>query len=58
MMADGAITSNVSDLLKYGRMYLDDRGKYSYLKKAVDVRSNVDESYDIGMFWLIDKKAE
>ena len=57
MMAAGAMTSNVSDLITYGRRYLSEEEKYSYLKRAVEGRSEVDSSYDIGMFWIIDKKS-
>lgn len=73
MLADGAITSNVTDLLKYGRLYLnatenvDDVNNafgskmdepYAYLKRAVTGLANVDENYDIGMFWIIDDKND
>lgn len=57
MMADGAMTSNVPDLLTYGQRYLSGEEKYSYLKNAVKSRTDVDDTYDIGMFWIIDKKS-
>lgn len=57
MMGAGSITSNVSDLLKYGVCYLNDEKKYDYLKNAVRERANIDDQYDIGMFWLIDRSS-
>lgn len=57
MMAAGSITSNITDLLKYGECYLSDEKKYGYLKNAVRARTNVDGQYDIGMFWLIDRSS-
>lgn len=57
MMADGAMTSNVSDLLKYGQMYLSKREEYAYLKNTIKPLSEVDDDFSIGYFWLIDKKT-
>lgn len=56
MMADGAMTSNVTDLLKYGQLYLSASEEYAYLKNAIKPLSEVDDDFEIGYFWLIDKK--
>lgn len=58
MMAAGAITSDVPDLLKYGQLYLDNGEEKSYLRRTVTSRAKVDEDYDIGMFWMIDREND
>lgn len=57
MLGDGAISSNVPALLKYGQLYLSDDKKYAYLKNAVTKRTDLDSQYDIGMFWIIEKES-
>lgn len=57
MLGDGAITSNVSDLLKYGQLYLSDEERYDYLKNAVKARTDIDSQFDIGMFWIIERSS-
>lgn len=57
MMAAGAITSNISDLLQYGKLYLSGNEAYAYLRNAIEPIAEVDEDYDIGYFWLIDKNT-
>ena len=57
LMAAGAITSDVPDLLKYGQLYLDKDERYCYLKSAVSKQDSVDADYDIGFFWLIDRES-
>lgn len=57
MMGDGAISSNVPALLKYGQLYLSDDEKYAYLKNAVTKRTDLDSQYDIGMFWIIERES-
>lgn len=57
MMAAGAIISNVPDLLKYGQRYLDKGERYFYLKSAISKQDSVDDDYDIGFFWLIDRES-
>ena len=54
MMADGAMTSNVTDLLKYGQLYLNNDSRYDYLQNAVTRLADVNDSYGIGMFWILD----
>lgn len=55
MMGDGAITSNLTDVLEYGKRYLEKDASYAYLKRAIKGRAGVDDDYDIGMFWIIGK---
>lgn len=57
MLGDGSMTSNVEDMLNYGRLYLADDSRYAYLKKAATPISDVDEDYDIAMFWIIEKET-
>lgn len=54
MMADGAITSNVTDMLTYGRMHLEN--KPFYLGLCHQPLAAFSEDYDCGYFWLIDKE--
>jgi len=57
MMAAGAIVSSVPDLLEYGKKYLSDSSAYDFLDLCTTSLGNVDKNYDIGYFWLIDKKS-
>lgn len=57
MLAAGAVTSNVNDLLQYGKLYLDSTDRYSYLKSAITSKANMNSDYDIGNFWIIDKNS-
>lgn len=56
MLGDGAITSNLTDVLEYGKRYLEKDASYAYLKRAIKGRASVDDDYDIGMFWIIGKE--
>ena len=57
MMAAGGITSNISDLLQYGKLYLSENKEHAYLRNAIEPLAEVDEDYSIGYFWLIDKNT-
>lgn len=57
MVAAGAITSTVSDLLLYGQKYLEG-GKYKYLQECIKPLDKMDEDYDIGYFWIIDSEND
>lgn len=58
MMGAGAIVSTVPDLLEYGKMYLSDDSKYDFLDLCTKPVGSMDDTYDIGYFWLIDKEED
>lgn len=57
MMSAGAIVSTVPDLIEYGKHYITDSGEDAYLDLCTTSLANVDENYDIGYFWLIDRNT-
>lgn len=56
MMGAGAIVSTIPDLLKYGKRYLSNDPKYDFLDLCEKSVGTVNDTYDIGYFWLIDKE--
>ena len=56
MMGAGAILSNVTDLLEYGRMHMQE--ELSHLSLTHEPLSQFTEDYDCGYFWLIDKEND
>lgn len=56
MMGAGAITSDVMDLLEYGRLHMQE--ELSHLKLTHEPLCQFTEDYDCGYFWLIDKEND
>lgn len=54
MMGAGAVTSNVIDLLEYGRLHMQE--ELPHLRLTHEPQSQFTEDYDCGYFWLIDKE--
>lgn len=54
MMAAGAIVSDVSDILAYGKMNLMEEP--SYLALGHEPNATFDGNMDCGIFWIIDKE--